>query len=102
MFAMELASPSRVGSTDRPLHGVHARDPEPQADELLLRVSACAVCRTDLQLCEGDLPAHKLPIVPGHQLVGRVEALGPGVSGWRVGDRAGVAWLGGGRATAPQ
>jgi propanol-preferring alcohol dehydrogenase len=60
---------------------------------ILLRVAACGVCRTDLQLCEGDLTAHKLPVVPGHQIVGRVEAVGAGVTSWRVGDRAGVAWL---------
>jgi propanol-preferring alcohol dehydrogenase len=60
---------------------------------VLLRVAACAVCRTDLQLAEGDLEARTLPIVPGHQVVGRVEALGDGVEGWHVGDRAGVGWL---------
>jgi propanol-preferring alcohol dehydrogenase len=56
-------------------------------------VAACGVCRTDLQLCEGDLAARRLPVVPGHQIVGRVEAVGAGVTGWRPGDRAGVAWL---------
>jgi len=61
----------------------------------VLRVAACAVCRTDLQICEGDLEARTLPIVPGHQIVGRVAAVGPVVDGWSVGDRAGVAWLGG-------
>jgi len=62
---------------------------------ILLRVAACGVCRTDLQLCEGDLALRKVPVVPGHQIVGRVEAVGAGVAGWRVGDRAGVAWLAG-------
>jgi propanol-preferring alcohol dehydrogenase len=52
------------------------------------------VCRTDLQLAEGDIPARRLPVVPGHQAVGTVEAVGPGVSGWQPGERAGVAWLG--------
>jgi alcohol dehydrogenase, propanol-preferring len=70
-------------------------DPEPGPGELLLRVRACGVCRTDLQIAEGDVPPRRLPIVPGHQAVGIVEALGPGVDGWSVGDRAGVAWLGG-------
>jgi propanol-preferring alcohol dehydrogenase len=102
MFAMQLASPSRLGSTEGPLRGVNAGEPEPPAGELLLKVSACAVCRTDLQLCEGDIAAHELPIVPGHQAVGRVEALGAGVTGWRVGDRAGVAWLGGADGTCVQ
>jgi propanol-preferring alcohol dehydrogenase len=66
---------------------------------LLLRVAACGVCRTDLQLCEGDLALHKRPVVPGHQIVGRVEAVGAGVRDWSVGDRAGVAWLAGADGT---
>jgi propanol-preferring alcohol dehydrogenase len=71
--------------------------PEPTAGpgELLLRVGACAVCRTDLQLVEGDLAAHRLPTIPGHQVVGRVETIGDGVAGWEVGDRAAVGWLAG-------
>jgi alcohol dehydrogenase, propanol-preferring len=69
--------------------------PMPGAGELRLRVTACGVCRTDLQICEGDLAARRLPIVPGHQVVGVVDALGPDVSGWAPGDRAGVTWLAG-------
>jgi propanol-preferring alcohol dehydrogenase len=65
----------------------------PGPGEILLRVSACGVCRTDLQLAEGDLAAHRLPIVPGHQAVGTVIAIGAGVANWNAGDRAGVAWL---------
>lgn len=67
--------------------------PEPADDELLLRVEACAVCRTDLHIVEGDLPLHKTPIIPGHQIVGRVERAGSLVRDWRPGERAGVAWL---------
>ena len=67
--------------------------PTPGPGQLLLRVSDCAVCRTDLQVCEGDVVARRLPIVPGHQAVGRVEALGADVEGWSVGDRAGIGWL---------
>ncbi len=67
--------------------------PEPGPGEVLIEVTACGVCRTDLQLAEGDLEARKLPIVPGHQVVGTVVALGEDVLSWRVGDRAGVAWL---------
>lgn len=78
-----------------PLHPFDRADPVPGDGEVLLRVSACAVCRTDLQICEGDLAARRLPIVPGHQIVGRIERVGGGVRGWGVGDRAGVAWLGG-------
>jgi propanol-preferring alcohol dehydrogenase len=69
--------------------------PTPGAGELRLRVTACGVCRTDLQICEGDLASRRLPIVPGHQVVGVVDALGPGASGWAAGDRAGVTWLAG-------
>jgi propanol-preferring alcohol dehydrogenase len=91
MHAMRLSKPSAARA--RPLQPVDVPLPRPQAGELLLAVAACGVCRTDLQLCEGDLVAHRLPIVPGHQIVGRVVALGEGTTRWRVGDRAGVAWL---------
>ncbi|MFD0598501.1 zinc-dependent alcohol dehydrogenase family protein [Catellatospora coxensis] len=67
--------------------------PEPGADELLVRVRACAVCRTDLHVAEGDLPPHLSPVVPGHQVVGEVVAHGDAVTGWAAGDRAGIAWL---------
>ena len=80
---------------DGPLVLATRPDPVPAPGELLLRVHACAVCRTDLQICEGDIEARRLPVVPGHQAVGTVEVLGEGVEGWRVGDRAGVAWLAG-------
>jgi len=79
---------------DRPLEFADIADPVPGPGELLLSVSACGVCRTDLQICEGDLAARTLPIVPGHQAVGRVSGVGAGVDGWSVGDRAGVGWLG--------
>jgi propanol-preferring alcohol dehydrogenase len=73
--------------------------PAPGPGELRLRVSACAVCRTDLQIVTGDLVPHRTPVVPGHQVVGLVEAVGEGVDhgidGWRAGDRAGVTWLAG-------
>jgi alcohol dehydrogenase, propanol-preferring len=67
--------------------------PVPADDELLLRIAACAVCRTDLQIVTGDLAPHRLPIVPGHQVVGRVEAMGARVTDWTVGERAAVGWL---------
>lgn len=68
--------------------------PEPGPGEVRVRVEACGVCRTDLHLVDGELPDPKLPIVPGHEIVGRIEALGPGVEGLRPGDRVGVPWLG--------
>jgi propanol-preferring alcohol dehydrogenase len=87
---------SRPGPAEGgPLEAVDLPDPVPGPGELLLEVAACGVCRTDLQLAEGDLEAHRLPIVPGHQIVGRVSAAGPGTAGWEVGDRAGVGWLAG-------
>jgi propanol-preferring alcohol dehydrogenase len=93
MHAMRLSNAGRADTG--PLRAVDLPEPRPGPGEVLLRVTACGVCRTDLQICEGDLAPHKLPVVPGHQIVGRVEAKGPGVSSWQLGDRAGVAWLGG-------
>jgi propanol-preferring alcohol dehydrogenase len=77
-----------------PLSQQHLDDPEPGSGELLVRVRACGVCRTDLHLVDGELPRPKLPVVPGHQVVARVEAVGSGVSGFAAGDRVGVPWLG--------
>jgi propanol-preferring alcohol dehydrogenase len=91
VLALRLHQSAMV--TASPLRLVALADPEPAADELVLEVAACAVCRTDLQLVEGDLEARRLPIVPGHQAVGRVEKVGESVVGWRVGERAGVPWL---------
>lgn len=62
-------------------------------DEIVIKVSACAVCRTDLQLAEGDLKAQLLPVIPGHQVTGEVVALGSAVEGWHPGDRAAAGWL---------
>lgn len=69
--------------------------PQPAAGEILVRVAACAVCRTDLHVADGELPDMRLPIVPGHEIVGRVEALGPGVTQFEAGARVGIPWLGG-------
>jgi len=88
---LELAAPGAL--TRVRLRLAEGEQPAPGAGELLLRVAACAVCRTDLQLVTGDLPAHRLPIVPGHQVVGHVVALGAGVTGWAIGERAGVPWV---------
>jgi propanol-preferring alcohol dehydrogenase len=90
---MRLSRPGPVEA--QPLEAVDALAPTPGPGELLLDVATCGVCRTDLQLVEGDLAARRLPIVPGHQIVGRVAALGPDAPGWVVGDRAGVGWLAG-------
>lgn len=69
--------------------------PAPKADEVLIRVKACGVCRTDLHLVDGELEEYKLPIIPGHQVVGVIEEVGDKVLKWKVGDRVGVPWLGG-------
>jgi alcohol dehydrogenase, propanol-preferring len=89
----QLHTPAPVD--ERPLVALQRDVPDPERGEIAIEVSACGVCRTDLQLVEGDLPARRLPIVPGHQVVGRVRAVGAGVDEWRIGDRVGVAWLGG-------
>lgn len=68
--------------------------PQPGAGEVLVQVLACGVCRTDLHVVDGELTEPKLPLVPGHEIVGRVDALGEGVSGFETGDLVGVPWLG--------
>jgi alcohol dehydrogenase, propanol-preferring len=68
-------------------------DPEPAAGEIRIRVLACGVCRTDLHLAEGDLAARRPCVIPGHEAVGEVDAIGAGVIGFRPGDLAGIAWL---------
>jgi propanol-preferring alcohol dehydrogenase len=77
-----------------PLKAVTIPRPEPGPDQILLKVLACGVCRTDLHIYDGELGEPKLPLVLGHEIVGRVEALGSGVTGFAVGERVGVPWLG--------
>jgi propanol-preferring alcohol dehydrogenase len=91
MIAMQLCSPAPIESA--PLRAAELPIPEPAAGELLVRVRACGVCHTDLHVAEGDLTPSKLPIVPGHQVVGVVEKLGAGATGFKLGDRVGIAWL---------
>lgn len=91
MLAWQMTVPGPAAS--HPLRLVKRDEPEPGAGELLIRVSACAVCRTDLHVVEGDLTLHRSSVVPGHEIVGYVTATGPGVEGHAVGDRVGVAWL---------
>lgn len=82
---------------DVPKQPLQLRDiPEPLPDpgQILLRVSTCAVCRTDLHIVDGELPDPKLPLIPGHEIVGRVEQTGRGVKKFREGDRVGIPWLG--------
>ncbi len=78
---------------EKPLDLEEVPVPEPAASEIRIHVRVCGACRTDLHIVEGELPAHKLPLIPGHQIVGHVDKVGEGVKKWRVGDRAGVPWL---------
>jgi len=91
MRAMVLASQAAVESspllsTDRPI-------PEPGPGEVRVRVRACGACRTDIHVVEGDLAPRRLPLIPGHQVVGTVAAFGPGATRFAAGDRIGIAWL---------
>jgi propanol-preferring alcohol dehydrogenase len=88
MRAMVLDAPGR------PLRLADVPEPEPGPGQVLVRVRACGVCRTDLHVIDGELADPKLPLVPGHQVVGEVAANGPGSRRFQVGDRVGVAWLG--------
>lgn len=95
MRAMVLDRPGTpLVMRERPL-------PAPGAGNLLIAVAACGVCRTDLHVVDGELPRPKLPIVPGHEIVGRVLDVGAGVSGFSVGARVGVPWLGATCGTCP-
>ena len=88
MQAMELQRPGeRLTLVERP-------DPQPSHGEVRVRVSACGVCRTDLHVVDGELSHPKLPIVPGHEIVGRVDLLGTGVERLSTGMRVGIPWLG--------
>ncbi len=78
----------------RPLRIAEVPMPVPGPDEVLIRISACGVCRTDLHIVDGELTEPKLPLIPGHQIVGRIVALGERVERFRVGARVGVPWLG--------
>jgi alcohol dehydrogenase, propanol-preferring len=88
MYAMVLTAPGM------PLTGMERPDPRLEAGEVRVKVLACGVCRTDLHVVDGELPDIRYPIVPGHEVVGRVEAVGHGVSDLSVGMRIGVPWLG--------
>ena len=89
MRAMVLTAPGE------PLRLQQLPVPRPAAGQVLLRVSACGICRTDLHVVDGELTEPTLPLVPGHQIVGTIERLGAGVTGLRPGQRVGVPWLGG-------
>jgi propanol-preferring alcohol dehydrogenase len=83
-----------LDSPGEPLRDAEVPEPEPGPEQVFLRVHACAVCRTDLHVVDGELPDPKLPLIPGHQIVGAVEEVGGRVDRFAVGDRVGVPWLG--------
>jgi alcohol dehydrogenase, propanol-preferring len=91
MRALALTAPGPIET--RPLQRTEKPKPIPGAGEILVRVVACGVCRTDLHLCEGDLSPKQSGTVPGHEIVGIVDGFGPGAGRFRPGDRIGVAWL---------
>jgi propanol-preferring alcohol dehydrogenase len=88
MYAMVLAEPGGLLQwTERP-------DRSPGTGQVRVAVAACGVCRTDLHVVDGELPHIPVPIIPGHEIVGRIDAIGFGVSGLRIGERVGIPWLG--------
>jgi propanol-preferring alcohol dehydrogenase len=91
MNAMVLEEIAAIESS--PLKWTQMPEPQPAAGEVRLKVRCCAICRTDLHVIEGELPRRKLPIIPGHQIVGVVDRLGEGCKRLKVGQRVGVAWL---------
>ena len=91
MKACLLRQPAPVKTN--PLELADVRKPTPAAAEVLVRVKACGVCRTDLHVVEGELPPRKSPVIPGHQGVGVIEAMGESARRFRIGDRVGIAWL---------
>ena len=84
-----------------PLAWTELPDPLPGPDEIRVKVLACGVCRTDLHVVDGELPKPQLPIIPGHEIVGRIDAIGKSVQGLRIGERIGIPWLGHTDGTCP-
>jgi propanol-preferring alcohol dehydrogenase len=95
MYAMVL---NQIG---RPLEWTELPDPKPKAGEIRIKVAACGVCRTDLHVVDGELPNPQVPIIPGHEIVGRIDAMGASVEGLKIGQRVGIPWLGHTCGTCP-
>ena len=88
MYAMVL---NKIGAA---LEWLELPDPQPDQGQIRVKVLACGVCRTDLHVVDGELPNPIIPIIPGHEVVGRIDALGAGVEGLQIGERVGIPWLG--------
>jgi propanol-preferring alcohol dehydrogenase len=84
-----------------PLRWTELPDRQPGKNQIRVRVLACGVCRTDLHVVDGELPQPTVPIIPGHEIVGRIDAVGAGVEGLKIGDRVGIPWLGHTDGTCP-
>lgn len=93
MKAMTISRITKLTENKNPLAPVDRPVPEPDPGQILIRVSTCAVCHTELDEIEGRTPPPRLPVIPGHQVVGHVEATGPDVEHRSVGERVGVAWI---------
>jgi propanol-preferring alcohol dehydrogenase len=93
MKAMVLPKITDLSKNDRPLDPADLPTPEPKDQEILVKVSACGVCHTELDEIEGRTPPERFPIILGHQIIGRVEQLGRDVAKFRVGDRVGIGWI---------
>src|SRR2546430_16422952 len=91
MRAARLHTPAPIET--RPLVLEEVAVPEPGPGEVLIRVRACGICRTDLHVVEGELPVRRTPVIPGHQIVGDIAGVGSEANGFELGQRAGVAWL---------
>ena len=88
MHAMIL---NKIGE---PLEWTHLPDREPGPNEIRVKIGACGVCRTDLHVVDGELPDPQVPIIPGHEIVGRIDKIGMDVKGFAIGERIGIPWLG--------
>src|SRR6185312_12247916 len=88
MRAMVLSAPGT------PLQLQERDDPIPGDGEIRVKIGACGVCRTDLHVVDSELPDIRYPIIPGHEIVGRIDLMGTGVTGHQIGDRVGIPWLG--------
>jgi propanol-preferring alcohol dehydrogenase len=95
MYAMVL---KEIG---QPLEWTELADREPGPGQIRVRIGACGVCRTDLHVVDGELPHPQVPIIPGHEIVGRIDAIGPGVEGLAMDERVGIPWLGHTCGTCP-
>lgn len=88
MKAMLLRRPGQIPQL------VDVPTPKASSGQVLVKVHACAVCRTDLHVIDGELPEPKLPLIPGHEIVGTIADMGEGVTGFKPGERVGIPWLG--------